>query len=177
MTTSGTVPATELRDFVDLDFARRLEMAENLSPDHVRALQRFAPAATSEVIGGGSAVFGGANYPSNQIVGMGLYGPVTSADLDKLESFYRSRGVPSRIVISPLVDSILVELLGQRGYGVAEFNSVLIRRLEGYPRIEPPDGITVERVSDTTAKDWENVVTQGFAEFGALPENLFVPIA
>lgn len=177
MTTSGTAPRTELRDFVDLDFAQRLEMAENLSPEHVRALQRFAPDATSEVIAGGTAVFGGVNYPSNQIVGMGLYGPVMSGDLDRLESFYRSRGVPSRIVISPLADLSLVELLGHRGYGVAEFNSVLIRRLEGYPQIEPPEGITVERVTKTTAKQWEGVVAQGFAEFGALPENLFESIA
>jgi len=43
----------ELRGFVDLNFARRLEMAEILTPTHVRALERFWPEATSEVIAGG----------------------------------------------------------------------------------------------------------------------------
>ena len=67
----------ELRGFVDLNFARRLEMAEILTPTYVRALQRFWPEATSEVIAGGTAIFGGQTYPANHIVGMGLYGPVT----------------------------------------------------------------------------------------------------
>lgn len=177
MTATQPESATELRDFVDLNLARRLEMAETITAEHVRALQRFAPEATSEVIAGGTAVFGGATYPSNQIVGMRLYGPVTSADLDQLERFYRSRGIPSQIVVSPLADPSLVELLSHRGYGVTESNSVLIRRLEGYLQIEPPDGNTVERVTDGTAQLWENVVSQGFAEFGALSENLFVPTA
>lgn len=74
MTTSPSASATQLGDFVDLNFARRLEMAVTLTPDHVQALQRFAPEATSEIIAGGTAVFGGGAYPANHIVGMGLYG-------------------------------------------------------------------------------------------------------
>ena len=41
MSTSQSVSATELRDFVDLNFARRLEMAETLTADHVEALHRY----------------------------------------------------------------------------------------------------------------------------------------
>lgn len=52
MTTSPSASATQLGDFVDLNFARRLEMAVTLTPDHVQALQRFAPEATSEIIAG-----------------------------------------------------------------------------------------------------------------------------
>ena len=104
-------------------------MAETLTPDHVKALQRFAPDATSEMIAGGTAVFGGGVYPANHIVGMGLYGPVTGADIDRVEEFYRSRGVPCEIVVSPLADRSLLELLAPRGYRITEFNSVLIRRL------------------------------------------------
>ena len=59
---------------------------------------------------------------------MGLYGEVTADDLDRVEHFFRSRDVPSTIVVSPLSDMSLPALLGERGYRIAEFNSVLIKR-------------------------------------------------
>jgi len=177
MNTSQSASATELRDFVDLSFARRLEMAETLTPDHVKALQRYAPDATSEMIAGGTAIFGGGVYPANHIVGMGLYGPVTSSDVDRVEEFYRSRGVACEIVVSPLADRSLLEQLAPRGYRITEFNSVLIRRLEANELVEPPSGITVERVTEATEKLWDRVIAKGFAEFGPLPENLFAAFA
>jgi GNAT superfamily N-acetyltransferase len=177
MSLSRLVPSAELRNFVDLNFARRLEMAETLTPDHVRALQRFAPEATAEVIAGGTAVFGGGVYPANHIVGMGLYGPLSGADVDRVEDFYRSRGVPCEIVVSPLADRSLLELLAPRGYRVTEFNSVLIRRLHEDALIEPAAGTTVERVTEGTEQTWDRVIAKGFAEFGPLPENLFAAFA
>ena len=102
MNQSQSISASGLRDFVDLEFARRLEMAETMTPAYVRALHRLAPEATSEVIAGGTAIFGGSAYPANQVVGMGLYGPVASPDVDRVEEFYRSRGVACEIVVSPL---------------------------------------------------------------------------
>ena len=177
MNTSQPASATELRDFVDLSFARRLEMAETLTPDHVKALQRFAPEATSVTIAGGTAIFGGGVYPANHIVGMGLYGPVTSADVNRVEEFYRSRGVPCEIVISPLADRSLLELLATREYRMIEFKSVLIRRLQEHDLIEPAAGITVERVNQATEQLWDRVIAKGFAEFGPLPENLFAAFA
>ena len=40
--------AQQLADFVDLEFARRLEMAETVLPDCVEALRRYNPASPSE---------------------------------------------------------------------------------------------------------------------------------
>jgi hypothetical protein len=177
MNTSQSASATELRDFVDLSLARRLEMAETLTPDHVKALQRFAPEATSVTIAGGTAIFGGGVYPANHVVGMGLYGPVTSADVDRVEEFYRSRSVSCEIVVSPLADRSLLELLATREYRITEFNSVLIRRLQEDELIEPAAGITVERVTQGTEQLWDRVIATGFAEFGPLPENLFAAFA
>ena len=177
MTASQSVSTNLLRDFVDLNLARRLEMAETLTPDRVLALRRFTPDATSELIAGGTAVFGGAVYPANHIVGMGLYGPVTSADVDRVEDFYRSRGVPCEVVVSPLADRSLLELLAPRGYKITEFNSVLIRRLDECELIEPADGIAIERVTAATELLWDRVIAQGFAEFGPLPDNLFAAFA
>lgn len=177
MTLPQTLSLPELRDFVDLDFARRLEMAETLTPDHVKALQRFTPEATHARIAGGTAVFGGRAYPANHIVGMGLYGVVTDSDIDTVEDFYRSRGVACEIVVSPLADRSLLEVLAPRGYRFTEFNSVLIRRLDEFGLIEPADGITIERVTAESEQIWDRVIAKGFAEFGPLPENLFAAFA
>ena len=177
MTTAQTESMIGPSDFVDLNLARRLEMAETLAPEYVQALQGFTPAATSKIVAGGTAIFGGTAYPANHIVGMGLYGLVTSADLDDVEEFYRSKGVPCEIVVSPLADRSLLDSLAPRGYRVSEFNSVLIRRLESGELIEPSEGITIERVTATTAKLWDSVIVKGYAALGPLPENLFVPFA
>lgn len=169
--------ANDLRDFVDLNLARRLELAETLSPEQVAGLKRFNPEAAWECIAGGTAVFGGTKYPANHIVGMGLYGAVTRADLDRVEEFYRSRGVPCEIVVSPLADRSLLEALGTRNYRLSEFNSVLIQSLHRVESIQPADNISIERVTAATAAVWNRVVAQGFAEFGPLPENTFLPFA
>jgi GNAT superfamily N-acetyltransferase len=177
MTRSQSESTCELRGFVDLNFARRLEMAETATRDQVSALQRYWPDATSEMIAGGTAIFGGVAYPANHMVGMGLYGPVTASDLDRVEEFYRSRGVASEIVVSPLADPSLRDWLAPRGYRITEFNSVLIRPLEGCVLAPPADGITVERVTADSQQTWDRVIARGFAEYGPLPENLFAAFA
>ncbi len=177
MNSSQFASTIELQDFVDLNLARRLEMAETMLPDRVKALQRSLPEATSAVIAGGTAVFGSRAYPANHIVGMGLYGPVSSDDIDRVEEFYRSRGVPCEIVVAPLADASLREILAPRGYRITEFNSVLIRRLERGDLIEPSQGITIEGVTPATERLWDRVIAGGFAEFGPLPEDLFAAFA
>ena len=108
---------------------------------------------------------------------MGLYGPVSSDELNRAEEFYRSRGVACEVVVSPLADRSLPELLGKRGYSITEFNSVLIRRLEECTPVEPANGVSIERVTPTSQDAWNKVVTRGFAEYGPLPENLMLPFA
>ena len=177
MTRSQSESTCELRGFVDWNFARRLEMAETATRDQASALERYWPDATSEVIAGGTAIFGGQTYPANHIVGMGLYGPVTASHLDRVEEFYRSRGVACEIVVSPLADPSLRDLLAPRGYRITEFNSVLIRPLEGCVLVPSAAGITVECVTADTEQTWARVIARGFAEYGPLPENLFAAFA
>jgi GNAT superfamily N-acetyltransferase len=150
-------------------------MAETITPDCVEALKRYDPSQpiAADIIAGGSAFFGGPTYPANQVVGMGLYGEVTSADLDRVEEFFHSRGVPCAIVVSPLADASLPALLSPRGYRIQEFNSVLIRRIHPQERLAEPTGISVEPVTPATAKSWMSVVARGFSEFGPVPEEVF----
>jgi GNAT superfamily N-acetyltransferase len=170
-----TATAVPLDDFVDLEFARRLEMAEMILPDCVEAMRRHAPDDPNafENIAGGIAFFGGVKYPANQIVGMGLDGAVTADDLDRVENFFRSRGVASTVVVSPLADESLRNLLGERGYRIAEFNSVLIRRISSPQPYTPPVGIVVERVTPQTVRPWMHAIAKGFSQDVTVPEEIF----
>jgi GNAT superfamily N-acetyltransferase len=176
MSESRAVLAHELPDFVDLEFARRLEMAETAASDWVETQRRYNPARTlaAENIAGGVAFFGGPTYPANQIVGMGLYGEVTPDDVDRVEHFYRSRGVPSTIVVSPLADAGLLTVLGPRGYRIAEFNSVLIRRIASNEEFRLPHGIAIERTSSETADIWAHAIAQGFSDIVPVSPEIFV---
>ena len=175
MSESTAVTQTQLADFVDLEFARRLEMAETISPDCFESLRKYCPSdpIASLKVAGGYAFCGGPGYPVNQIVGMGLYGEVTAKDVDEMEEFFRSRGVPSAVVLSPLADESLRNLLGERGYAITEFNSVLIRRIDGNEPFSPPEGITIERVTPETAPGWMRTIAKGFEQDIVVAESVF----
>jgi GNAT superfamily N-acetyltransferase len=174
-TKSGGCAQQQVADFVDLDFARRLEMAEMILPDCVEAMRRYAPHAPNAAaeIAGGMAFFGGVGYPANQIVGMGLHGEVTAEEMDRVEHFFRSRGVASTVVVSPLAHESLRALLGERGYRIAEFNSVLIRPVSEAEPLVPPDGFVVERVTSETARPWMHAIAEGFAQDIVVAEDIF----
>ena len=175
MSESRAVASQQLSNFVDLEFARRLEMAETMLPDWVNAIRRKAPSrpVAAEDIAGGVAYYGGPNFPANQVVGMGLYGEVKADDVDRLEYFYRSRGVAATVVVSPLADPSLLALLGQRGYRIAEFNSVLIRPINTSEPFAPPQGIAIERVSEETVAVWGRTIAQGFSDVVPVTEDVF----
>jgi GNAT superfamily N-acetyltransferase len=79
----------------------------------------------AEAIAGGWAVFTGIGSPISEARGLGMSGPVTEADMDRLESFYRSRGDAVRIEVCPLADSSFHQLLAARGYRLLEFSNML----------------------------------------------------
>jgi Acetyltransferase (GNAT) family len=171
----STASAEQLSDFVDLEFARRLELAETILPDCYEALRSYGPSDPIALLAaaGGYAFCGGPDYPVNQIVGMGLYGEVTADDIDQVEEFFRSRGVPSTVVVSPLAHASLRTLLGERGYGIAEFNSVLIRRVRPEESFAPPPGIVIERVTEATVGPWMSAIAKGFEQDIVVAESVF----
>ena len=175
MSEAQAVRSQQLPDFVDLEFARRLEMAETMLPECVEAILRNKPSRpiAAETIAGGVAFFGGTDFPANQIVGMGLYGAPTPEDMNRVEQFFHSRGVSSTVVVSPLADAALRALLGQRGYRIAEFNSVLIRRISASEPSTLPAGIAIERASAETAPLWRRAIARGFSDVVAVSEDVF----
>ncbi len=164
---------------VDQALSRRLELAEaQAGAESARTLGRLRPESNAavETIAGGYAVFAGVGSPVTQAIGLGLSGPVTHAEVDRLEDFFRSRGDAVRIETSPLADMSLIRLFGQRGYRVEEFSNVLIRALErneAWPPLAP--GIVVRQAAVCDAELWARTVAQGFAEhFPVTPELLEV---
>ncbi len=156
-------------EFVDKALARRLEAAEELPQVYIAQLyQKLRPELGAEVeeICGGHMVFAGIGSPTGRAVGMGLNGPVSAADLDRVEQFYRKRGTETQVDVCPLTDLGLLELLKARGYAMAELNNVLYRFLrhdEDFTSL-PPTGIELRAAAPEQAELWARVVGLGFHE-------------
>src|SRR5690349_14483698 len=80
--------------FVDKVLARRLEAVEEVPQVlYARVLQKRRPelGVAVEEICGGHMVFAGLGSPIGRAIGGGLDQAFTSADLDRVEHFYRER--------------------------------------------------------------------------------------
>lgn len=143
--------------YSNLALARRLEDADAATGIATAEGQGASGAAVAEVAGGW-AIFVAANSPINRAAGLGMHGPVTAADLDRVEAFFRSRGAPVQIDLCPFADASLLEALRGRRYHPVEFNSVLVRLLAGeqpFPsdaRVRPAAAGEVEAWAGTAAK-------------------------
>jgi hypothetical protein len=149
---------------IGMQLARRLEAAEML--DGVacaQAHQRLNPELGAEVleVGGGSAIFVGVESPLTHALGLGMRGQVRADDMDRMEDFYRSHAAAVRVELCPLADASLVELLGSRGYRVAEFLNVLVRPLAG-TEISP--AVAVRAACTDEEQLWARTVGCGFLE-------------
>lgn len=150
----------------DLPLARRLEGEEaRAGALYAETLARLRPhvAAASEPVAGGRAVYGGVGSPLTRAIGLGMGGPVTAADLDRLEAFYGSRGVPVQVEVCPMADPTLPDLLGRRGYRVTDFENVLVREVARDEALPPaPRGVEVREAGAGEAETWAATVARGF---------------
>ena len=142
--------------FADLPLARRIEIAEAAN---ARGCTAIHPQAATLDVAGGCAVFVGAQSPLSHAVGIGLDGPVTGLEIDRLEAFYRSRGGKVSVELCPLADPGILTTLGDRGYRVTEFNNVLVKRLAGAAIVLTP---RVRRALPDETDIWSHTVGRGF---------------
>jgi GNAT superfamily N-acetyltransferase len=108
---------------VDLELAKRVELAQ--------AAQNRAgipPGGVLEVAGG-LALFNGPGSPLTQAIALGLEGPVSPEDVDRVESHLGRGGGAIPIELLPFAHPSLSQELGRRSYRVAEFQQVLVREL------------------------------------------------
>src|ERR1700691_4296638 len=135
--------------FVDKALARRLEACEEMPQVlYARGFQKPRPeiGAAEEEICGGHMVFAGLGSPIGRATGAGLDRPFTAPDLDRVEEFYRAHHAPSQVDLCPLHDAAVFEMFKERGYGIAELNNVLYRKLdleEEFPLA--PEGCEIRR--------------------------------
>jgi GNAT superfamily N-acetyltransferase len=107
-----------------------------------------------ERLGGGAATFFGPGSPLSQAQGLGLDGPVSEDDLDRLDAFFASKDATASIEVSSLADPGLLPALSKRGYHVAEQTHMLILPFGG--AAEAPavrnGPLTVSRVAESDAR-------------------------
>ncbi len=147
------------------ELARRLEEADALAGARfAEALARLRPAtaAAAEPIAGGYAVYAGVGHPCTRGVGLGMDGPVSEADLDRMESFFGVRGVPTEVEVCPLAARPLLQMLGARGYRVTDFDNILARPLDKAEMPAPPAGIVARPAEPDEIDLWARTVARGF---------------
>ncbi len=119
--------------FVDRALARRFEACEEMPQVlYARVFQKTRPeiGAAEEAICGGHMIFAGLGSPIGRATGLGLDRPFGTGDLDRVEDFYRAHYALSQVDLCPLHDPSVLEMFKERGYGVAELNNVLYRKLD-----------------------------------------------
>ena len=158
----GHVRSPDSAVFADAALARRIEAAEAMN---ARFCSGVPPGAAFLDIAGGCAIFVGAESPLTQTVGLGLNGPVTEAEIDSLEVFFRSRYASVSIDLCPLADPGLLEILGRRGYRATEFNNVLVKRMAGAQIVLAP---RIRRALAAEYDLWAHTVGRGFFDEGDL---------
>jgi GNAT superfamily N-acetyltransferase len=149
--------------FVDKAFARRLESCEEMPQVlYARVFQQTRPeiGAAEEEICGGHMVFAGLGSPIGRATGVGLSQPLTSHDLDRIEQFYRERGAPSQVDLTPLHDPPVFEMFKGRGYAIAELNNVLYRKLEDVHEPSLPGNVEIRR-SPAEESDLTGAIVEG----------------
>ena len=122
-----------------------------------------------------------AESPLTQTFGLGMSGEVSDAQLDDIETFFRSRERPDSITKSVRWPTTkLIATLHARGYEPFEFTSVMSRPLAktGEPGAAAP-GVTVrvataaehERWAQTAAAGWDEAPELGQFMLGVRPDH------
>jgi hypothetical protein len=154
--------------FADLELARRLERAEGLANARcVEARARVAPevGAAWITVAGAMAMFDGPQSPITQTFGLGLFDPVTTADLARIESFFDAHGAPSHHEVSPIAGPATVGLLTERRYQPFEFTSVMYRPIgERNLAAAPNPALHIRTVGEADGEVWARTAAEGWSE-------------
>jgi GNAT superfamily N-acetyltransferase len=112
-------------------------------------------------IAGGRAIFTGADFFTNRVMAIGLHGPVSRDDVERVETFYAERGLPSEIELASTVDRSLLRLLSQRGYQLVRFRNIYAQAV-GRRDVAGPKVVEIHEVDASNAADWSTTLLDGF---------------
>jgi GNAT superfamily N-acetyltransferase len=155
--------------FSDIALSRRLERAEGRSnADFVEARAKLFPESGAQWIevAGAYAMFDGIGSPMTQTFGLGVFDPVTQADLEKLEEFFQQRGAHVHHEVSPMADVSLLALLNDRGYQPIELTSVMHRPIGRGVQLASPrnEKIQSRLIRDGEEDLWAQTAARGWSE-------------
>jgi GNAT superfamily N-acetyltransferase len=153
--------------FVDRRLAARLEAVQAWrAVNYTRAHARLNPGcgARFEFVGGAPVVYAAPDLPVNRAIGLGMQGPVTPDDLDQIEAFYATVGLPSRVDLCPLADPSLVEVTAARGYRVHGWMNMLLLPLPAPPVLPPTPEITITHATPDQFDLWLETSCHGFSD-------------
>jgi GNAT superfamily N-acetyltransferase len=154
--------------FAEYDLARRLEnFLCGWSVEFAQSQATLFPetGACAVQVGGGAALYAGISSPITKACGIGMNGPVSSADMDKLHDFYSARGVDAVVDVCPFADQSFIDQLNERGYRIGYFLNMWIRDLPGAPLPElAPGRVVVRQVTAGQSELWIRTVAKGFEE-------------
>ncbi len=151
--------------FVDLALARRIESTDAwVGLESVRIHQQLHPesGATSLPVPGGYALFTGVASPLTQVLGLGMQGPVRETEIEDMEEFFHARGADVSVELCPFTDRSVLPLLGLRGYVMAGFNNMLVRRLAPPVPTPIPGQFTVLPCTPSEGELWARTILEGF---------------
>lgn len=156
--------------FADIDLARRLERTEAQgNVDFVEARTQAFPdvGATWMEVAGTFAMFDGAGSPLTQTFGLGVFQPITAADLEQIEDFFQSRDAEVFHEVCPLADNSVFTLLGERGYKPVEFSNVLYQPISADLRLQTSrnENIKVRVIEKNEIELWAETASEGWSEF------------
>ncbi|MFN0123564.1 MAG: GNAT family N-acetyltransferase [Blastocatellia bacterium] len=155
--------------FCDLALAQRLERVEaqaNIDFVEERAAMFPDSGARWVEVGGTRAMYDGVDSPLTQTFCLGVYQPVTPADMDTIEAFYQERGAPVYHEVSPVADPTALELLNARGYQPMEFTSVMCRPIGPDIQLagQRNQDIQVRVIDESEVETWAGTATRGWSE-------------
>ena len=170
--TSTLARSGKLRSLRDIAVLDELQEAEGVA----------AVSCENERVAGGWMSFAGVGSFANRARAMGLQGPVTDDDLDRVVEFYRQRGEEPRVEVCPFADETLIAGLARRGFQLRDFKNIFARELpadEDLRAVHPhgwPDGLEIVRLdpaSDDQLRSYLDLSWLGFGKAGeaCLPHN------
>jgi GNAT superfamily N-acetyltransferase len=153
----------------DRNLAAVIERAEAKNAERMAQLATDSfPSSAFMAIAGGVAIFTGLGSPMTHAMGIGMNGPVSEEQFERLEAFYRERGSSCLIDLCPMAHDSLIAFVQNRPYRVIEFNNVLVRGIRSEEFFEPDAGIRL--VGDDEKQLWSRTICEGFSENMPLPD-------
>jgi GNAT superfamily N-acetyltransferase len=116
------------------------------------------------------AVYGGADCPINEIVGLGMLSPVDDSILDKVEDFFHSNHHPAVIRVCPLAHPSLIELTKKRGYVLNGFSYRWILDLDSWESQYHGADPRVRIAKEDEEMEWAKAIAAGFADLDNVSE-------